>query len=138
MEAAYSAGVVLGSLLIPLVLYVIAILVAKKTAALAWVLYGAGTILTVLSLAGESKTIRLVSTYYGSSAADAIRSQHITKLTIFVVLALAALMLIIARSKKSGTVPASPEADASAEALPVADQAGQNAAQDEISGGKEE
>lgn len=97
--SSYSIGAILGGLLIPIVIYLVAILLAKRVSSLAWILYIGGTILTIISLVGEGKQIANVAYYFGS-AAEALQSQHTTKIVLFVVLAIGALMIILARAKK--------------------------------------
>ena len=92
--SSYTFGKLIGFLLIPFVIYLVAVLLAKKYKVAAWILFAVGTVLSVLSLLGQQKSINM----WGSVFPE-LQSLQTSKILLFVVLAVVALVLIAVRAQ---------------------------------------
>ncbi len=93
----YQLSYALGANLIPIAIFVVAILVAKKSSAAAWILFAIGAILDVLSLVGNARRIAVMNTYFGVQASSAFSSQVALSAGVFLVCAVVTIILICKR-----------------------------------------
>ena len=96
----YMIGRVLGGLLIPVVIYLIAILVAKPSKVAGWIIFAVGAGLSALSLLGESRSLTNMSTMYSSDLTSSLETAFMIKLFGIVVLTAAAAFAISRRARK--------------------------------------
>ena len=89
----HSFGIIIGFLAIPFVIYLVAVLLAKKYKVVSWILFAVGTGLSALSLIGQQRQIGSIGLLYSG-----LKSLQTTKILTFLVLSVAALTLIATRA----------------------------------------
>lgn len=93
----YQLSSALGANLIPIAIFVVAILLAKKSAAAAWILFAIGAILDILSLVGNARQIAVMNSYFGAQASSAFSSQVALNAGVFLICAVVTIILICKR-----------------------------------------
>ena len=96
----YSLGLIIGELLIPAILFGIAVLLAKRSKVVAWVFFGVSIALEALSLIGQWSKLSSQMVYLGGAAEKAMGSQFAVKVGLYVILTVVAFVWIRARSAK--------------------------------------
>jgi hypothetical protein len=96
----YLVASAFGATLIPLIIFIIGILVAKKSSVAAWILFAVGAVLELLSLLGNGKTIAMASGRVGYDMLSQMKTQYALTWVFFVVFAVIAAVMISKRAKK--------------------------------------
>ncbi len=97
MGSAYSLSSALGYNLICTVIFIVAILAAKKSKSAAWVLILAGAGVQLFSLIGNEKRLIVLSAYYSTSSLEELRSQHTLNWVVFIIILFTAVILVSLR-----------------------------------------
>ena len=96
----YRVFSALGANLIPLVIFIIAVLAAKKSSAAAWVLFAIGAGLEFLSLIGNGTKLSRASGMVNPALLSGAKSQYALNWIFFLVFAVGAAVLIARRTKE--------------------------------------